>query len=347
MNLTHRILIAGLLLTGMSANVLADTGDINPDARVPSYYGTFGDSCTGEEILVVRDYLPWGGDVVPYLVNAGAVCTVITTADIPATNLADYCLIFLEAGTSQPGDPIEASINAAMPQIADYVSLGGDLLFFTGTWGAVYTFPGGGSNVYDYQVWNDFCNPGHPIADSMPNPFEGNYASHEHFIGYPGNATCITTDTIGGWTGLEYNYGQGHVVLMGHPVECYLEIGGYCYPQAPHFEILLINATFYATNCDDGWAEAEEQAQSFGLHGNYPNPFNPSTTISFSIEQTGPVSLRVFDITGREVAALVNGLVELGEHSVNFDAGDLSSGTYFYSLEADGRVDSRKMLLLK
>ncbi len=346
MSLFQRVLISGVMLTGLVASAMANSGIVNPDARTPSYYGSFGEGRVGEQILVVRDYLPWNGDVVPYLTNAGAIVTVISTADIAGTDLSQFCLVFLEAGTSEPGDATETNINAAVPQLETYLSGGGDVMFYTGTWGAIYNFPGSGNTVYDYQAENWFCNVNHPIAAGVPNPFPGNFASHDYFVGLPGNASCIMTDPVGNWTGAEYNYGQGHVVLMSQPVEFYL-LTGYGYGQGPHFENLLINSTFYATRCDDGFVEANEQAQSFGLLGNYPNPFNPSTTISFSIDETSPVSLRVFDITGREVATLVEGLVEQGLHEASFDAGNMASGAYFYTLESEGQVDTRKMLLVK
>jgi hypothetical protein len=70
------------------------------------------------------------------------------------------------------------------------------------------------------------------------------------------------------------------------------------------------------------------------LDQNYPNPFNPSTTINFTLAEDSHVSLRVFDMLGREVATLANGEMKAGEvHNVLFDASKLSSGLYFYRLE--------------
>lgn len=80
---------------------------------------------------------------------------------------------------------------------------------------------------------------------------------------------------------------------------------------------------------------------------NYPNPFNPSTSIGFTVERPGFVRLRVFDILGRVAAVLVWGELPPGGHSARFDAGSLSGGVYYYTLEADGIVISRKMLLSK
>lgn len=86
---------------------------------------------------------------------------------------------------------------------------------------------------------------------------------------------------------------------------------------------------------------------SFALDQNYPNPFNPSTVISYSIPKFGNVSLKVYDVIGREVATLVNGRETAGEHSVEFNGSGLASGVYFYRLVAGGYVQTRKLLLLK
>ena len=81
---------------------------------------------------------------------------------------------------------------------------------------------------------------------------------------------------------------------------------------------------------------------------NYPNPFNPSTVISYSMNGSGFVSLKIYDMTGREVASLVNEDQLSGSHSVNFNAGNLSSGVYYYTLTINGITEQRKsMILLK
>ncbi|MDP2367261.1 T9SS type A sorting domain-containing protein [Rhodoferax sp.] len=93
--------------------------------------------------------------------------------------------------------------------------------------------------------------------------------------------------------------------------------------------------------------DANEQPAAFALAQNVPNPFNPTTTISFSMDETSFASLKVFDLAGRTVASLVNGMVERGQHSVTLDASSLTSGVYFYALEANGQVETRKMVLMK
>ncbi|MCB9472949.1 MAG: T9SS type A sorting domain-containing protein [Candidatus Delongbacteria bacterium] len=94
-------------------------------------------------------------------------------------------------------------------------------------------------------------------------------------------------------------------------------------------------------------ADAIDLVGSFSLNANYPNPFNPTTTIDFTLAQTAEMTLAVHDLAGRQVALLVNGIQSAGAHSVTFDASGLSSGVYFYTLSADGFQDTRKMVLLK
>lgn len=85
----------------------------------------------------------------------------------------------------------------------------------------------------------------------------------------------------------------------------------------------------------------------FTLEQNYPNPFNPTTSITFSLSQKAHVELRVFNLLGAEVATLVNDNRVAGRYEMTFDASELSSGVYFYSLQAGDQAFTRKMMLVK
>jgi len=91
----------------------------------------------------------------------------------------------------------------------------------------------------------------------------------------------------------------------------------------------------------------ETKNYEFKLSQNYPNPFNPTTTINFSIPKQTDVSLKVYDVLGKEVAELVNKEMSTGSYKVDFDASNISSGIYFYKITAGSFVQSRKMILIK
>ena len=90
-----------------------------------------------------------------------------------------------------------------------------------------------------------------------------------------------------------------------------------------------------------------DKPAGFDLSQNYPNPFNPTTTISYTLPKESFVTLKVYNIIGEQVATLVNERNEAGIHTINFDASDLNSGLYVYSIDADGFHETRKMMLLK
>lgn len=83
------------------------------------------------------------------------------------------------------------------------------------------------------------------------------------------------------------------------------------------------------------------------LYQNHPNPFNPMTTIRYEIPRSGVVSLKVYDVLGREVKTLVNEVKRIGRYEVRFDASGLASGVYFYRLQADSYTSVKKMLVLR
>lgn len=92
---------------------------------------------------------------------------------------------------------------------------------------------------------------------------------------------------------------------------------------------------------------SEEIITEYKLHNNYPNPFNPITSIQYDIREQGFVELKIYDILGKEVAVLVNELKDEGIHKVVFNASDLSSGIYIYSIRVNDFVQNNKMTLLK
>lgn len=89
------------------------------------------------------------------------------------------------------------------------------------------------------------------------------------------------------------------------------------------------------------------QIYEYELHQNFPNPFNPATTIKYQIIKPGFVSLKVYDVLGNEVATLISETSNSGKFSIKFDATGLTSGIYYYQLLSDEIIETKKMILLR
>lgn len=117
------------------------------------------------------------------------------------------------------------------------------------------------------------------------------------------------------------------------------ESGGY-------FIVYPNNYDLVGTSSEYNWADGGVP-ETFMLMQNYPNPFNPTTTIEFALPEATHASLTVYDMLGRRVAVITDGMLSAGPHQVSFDAGNLPSGTYFYRLESEKIVETRSMILVK
>ncbi len=132
---------------------------------------------------------------------------------------------------------------------------------------------------------------------------------------------------------------------------------------ATFYDIAVVNG---ANGCRTGWAVGvagalakmtgsavgisgynSEVPSSYNLKQNYPNPFNPSTNIEFALPQSGNISLKVYDLSGKEVANLVDGFKSAGSYIVSFNASNLPSGAYFYRLTTANFSETKRMMLVK
>jgi hypothetical protein len=118
-------------------------------------------------------------------------------------------------------------------------------------------------------------------------------------------------------------------------VKSWLSIGQPSFTKTIRFEVVT------------GVEEQRALPIAFSLGQNYPNPFNPSTTIKYELPKSSQVSLRVYDVLGREVSVLVNEKMNAGVHEVKFEAAGLASGVYFYRIQAGEFVATKKLLLMK
>jgi len=157
---------------------------------------------------------------------------------------------------------------------------------------------------------------------------------------------------------VDENSGSPEILATGYPQ-------GYCADYGFTFTIEAGGTYSAYVAYDDFYASApssvytltwvdplgvDDQAgvpDQFFLAQNYPNPFNPMTTIEFGLPVPSQVELVVYDITGRQVALLVDGIRTAGNHAIQFDAAQMPSGLYFYQLTADGYISTRKMMLVK
>ncbi|HAC16332.1 MAG TPA: hypothetical protein DCE78_10380 [Bacteroidetes bacterium] len=121
-------------------------------------------------------------------------------------------------------------------------------------------------------------------------------------------------------------------------------------PNAAHNWMFILNLMRYLDGFDVTTVSTPETSDvplTFELFENYPNPFNPSTNISFSLPESDYIQLEVFDLTGRVVTSLVNGTMSAGTHNIKFDAGNLANGIYLYRLTGSQFSQTNKMMLIK
>lgn len=109
----------------------------------------------------------------------------------------------------------------------------------------------------------------------------------------------------------------------------------------------IIDGVTYGSILLDVNLISNEIPNGYKLEQNYPNPFNPVTKISYSIKEPSFISIKVYDISGKEIALLINEMKNSGDHFVYFDGSNFASGIYYYKIEAGNFTSLRKMILLK
>ena len=117
-----------------------------------------------------------------------------------------------------------------------------------------------------------------------------------------------------------------------------------------NFEIMSGGWTYWKDTVSQvvtGVDDIKQAPLSYDLSQNYPNPFNPSTTIKYSVPRTAFVSLKVYDVLGREVAALVNEEKSAGNYEVKWNAENFASGIYLYKIQTGSFTQTKKMIYLK
>ncbi|MGM0739355.1 MAG: T9SS type A sorting domain-containing protein, partial [Bacteroidota bacterium] len=130
----------------------------------------------------------------------------------------------------------------------------------------------------------------------------------------------------------------------GEPVA--IVVNGFLNPEAnrngPSLAVKTVSG-----NGSEPTGVASDRPVRVSLHGNYPNPFNPSTSIPFDLKDTGAVRIDIYNIAGQKVMTLIDEVLRSGSHVIPFDASGLASGVYIYRMVTDSYVESRKMVLVK
>ncbi|HPF71630.1 MAG TPA: PKD domain-containing protein, partial [Candidatus Krumholzibacteria bacterium] len=163
-------------------------------------------------------------------------------------------------------------------------------------------------------------------------------------------AVTFTDASTGGVSSWAWDFGDGGTSTEQNPVHEYAAEGVYAVSlivsNGCSSDTLAVAGAVTVT-ANPLSAVPNRVPSGFGLAQNYPNPFNPSTTIAFALTQAGPVRLEIYDAAGRRVAVLVDEERAAGEHSVVWQPRNLPSGLYFARMAAEGRVDTRRLTLLK
>lgn len=159
----------------------------------------------------------------------------------------------------------------------------------------------------------------------------------------PPNPIFIPIATVGSniYSFTDYDFASGGPLNLQYRITAiYEDFVESVYETSPT-NTVLIRGSLYKDNFK------KDQKIEFFLSNNYPNPFNPVTTIDYKIVSTGLVTLIVYDMLGTEVASLVNEIKEAGNYSIKFNAEKLPSGIYFYQLRASDFAGTKKLILLK
>ncbi len=243
-----------------------------------------------------------------------------------------------------------------------------------------------GGSEYPLRIYN-IANPAHPVLiDSTYSFFNQSFAVQNNFVyivngsgltilnvNNPGAPTIVGSYSQRWWANDIAVSGNYAFITNGRPGGNYqnrLSVVNIANPAAPRLVgyyntfdpasgILVSGDTVYLAagqefgiyDCSQALGVVDRSSESipasFELKPNYPNPFNATTELKYSIAHEGKVSLKIFDITGREVAKLIDFHQNPGEYVVHFDGKSLSSGTYFARLQAGEFSQTQKLVLLK
>ncbi len=174
---------------------------------------------------------------------------------------------------------------------------------------------------------------------------------HNHVVKALINGATGTVVSTGTWTQgnaitIPLNY-----VIPGDVIATNSKVNAFVYKQGAQHVSLDYNVQqskyVAATTGLNGIVNQNQIAKEYWLDQNYPNPFNPTTNIKFSIPKDGQTSLKFYDILGNEIATYLDEFVKAGIYNAEFDASNLASGIYFYTLKSGNFIETKRMMLVK
>jgi hypothetical protein len=218
----------------------------------------------------------------------------------------------------------------------------------------VANYSGKPTNGYRSMAFNT-SNVGDPIQISWnAHPLDNNgisaYAVYRK-VTTQGTPTLIATVSATGASSYSYTDEEYAISDADNKILLFYDVRAYYSPNSTYTDVAfeavygVININTIANQPNNNKIR-NEIPTDYSI-SNYPNPFNPTTTISYQLPQDGFVTLKVYDILGKEVATLVNENKNAGYYNVTFDASKLTSGIYIYRIRANNYVQSKKMMLVK
>jgi len=311
----YEILTYGLAISG-------DTLRINAEVAAGNYWLWVGPSTFAGPPCSISDYVAW------------VECTVVPCCDVSMT--PDTSPV-----TVPPGGSFGLTGTISNPT-TDPIQ--------TDVWvGVKY------NNVF-YQLWlfnNIALNPGQSLSTHLNQnvPIYAPLGSYE-YVAYCGDYNTNKCDSAK----FDFTVVAGGMLSPG-------ELRGdgkaqACIAEQGDKDMPLLSSRLHRESnkgmpqlegwiLEGGWNVGEDLPSEYTLIGNYPNPFNATTTITYALASAGNVNLAVYNIAGQRVATLVDGYSEAGQHSVIWDAANYSSGIYFSKLTAGIKALTKRMTLLE
>ena len=192
----------------------------------------------------------------------------------------------------------------------------------------------------DQNGTNPGCDPCHTLEDGLVSA---------SVTGLDVAITVNTTSSVAGElvdangtvVAVNNSTGNNPFTLTAPGPGTYTVNAGFKSPSPRRWDSVLVSIS--VTDVQDN----SLNPSAYKLYANYPNPFNPSTTLVYSLPEASLTSLKIYDAIGNEVAVVVDEINSAGIHQTEFDAAGLSSGIYYYTLQAGSFIETRKMILLR